>query len=146
MPHSAELRLRAMPPSVKFKSKILLPTPRYAAQRGVVSALCRIAESCNSDQCLIAQSCDSVLYRIELSRFLSLNRIKLLSEFESICKIHVPRGTVQKNRGQRFCEIVPLRCGVRNFEFNWKVVDMKSSTCCCASFRIYQHFTGNKGY
>jgi hypothetical protein len=36
---------RAMPHSVKFKSKIFLPTPRYAAQWGVDSALCRKAES-----------------------------------------------------------------------------------------------------
>jgi hypothetical protein len=28
-----------MPPSVKFKSKIFLPTPRYDAQQGVDSAL-----------------------------------------------------------------------------------------------------------
>jgi hypothetical protein len=38
----------AMPPSVKFKSKIFLPTPRYAAQRGVDSVLCGIAESRDS--------------------------------------------------------------------------------------------------
>jgi hypothetical protein len=31
----AKNRLRVMPLSVKFKSKIFLPTPRYAVQRGV---------------------------------------------------------------------------------------------------------------
>jgi hypothetical protein len=62
------LRLRAMPSSVKFKPKIFLPTPCYAAQRGVDSALCRISGSlcrivqgCDSLLCRIAQSCDSVL-------------------------------------------------------------------------------------
>jgi hypothetical protein len=69
MRHSAEsifvykkkfcLRLRAMQLNVKFKSKIFLSTPRYAAQRGVDSALCRIAGSCDSALCGIAQSCDS---------------------------------------------------------------------------------------
>jgi hypothetical protein len=55
------LRLRAMPPSVKFKLKIFLPTLRYAAQRGVHSALCRIAESFDSALCRIAGSDDSAL-------------------------------------------------------------------------------------
>jgi hypothetical protein len=65
MRHSPEfykkffLRLRAMPFSVKFKSKIFLPTPRYAAHRGVDSALCRIAGSRDSAVYRIAQSCDS---------------------------------------------------------------------------------------
>jgi hypothetical protein len=40
---TVNLRLRAIPPSVKLKSKIVLPTPRYAAKREVDSALCRIA-------------------------------------------------------------------------------------------------------
>jgi hypothetical protein len=39
------LWLPAMPLSVKFKSKIFLPTPRYVAQRGVDSTLCCIAGS-----------------------------------------------------------------------------------------------------
>jgi hypothetical protein len=56
MRHSTESRLRAMPPSVKFKSNIFLPTPCYAAQREVDSALCRIAQSCDSALYHIAQS------------------------------------------------------------------------------------------
>jgi hypothetical protein len=86
-----------MPPSVKFKSQIFLPTPHFAAQWGVDSALCpivgsrdsalcRIAQSCDSALCHIAQSCDSALCSKERSRFSSSNRIELLREFESICK------------------------------------------------------------
>jgi hypothetical protein len=69
MQHSAEsifvykkkfyLRLRAMQLNVKFKSKIFLSTPPYAAQRGADSALCFIAGSRDSVLCGIAQSCSA---------------------------------------------------------------------------------------
>jgi hypothetical protein len=81
MLHSAKfkkkfyLRLSAMPLNVKFKSKIFLSTPRYAAQRGVESALWRTAGSR-----------DSALRGIAQSRFSSSNLIECLREFESICK------------------------------------------------------------
>jgi hypothetical protein len=50
------MRLCTMPLNVKFKSKIFLPALRYAAQQGVNSVLCRIAQSCNSMLCGIAWS------------------------------------------------------------------------------------------
>jgi hypothetical protein len=96
MPHSAELRLRSMPHSAEsqlcamwhsteFLKKISSPTPhyatqheiqfkifwstlRYAAQRGVDSALCGIAQSCNSPLCGIARNLNSVLCGIAWSR------------------------------------------------------------------------------
>jgi hypothetical protein len=49
MPHQAEclkkfyLQLHPVPPNGKFKSKIFLSTPLYAAQQGVDLALCPIA-------------------------------------------------------------------------------------------------------
>jgi hypothetical protein len=58
------LQLRAMPSSVKFRAKILLPTSCSAAQRGVNSMLCPIALSCDSALCGIARR-----------RFLSSNQI-----------------------------------------------------------------------
>jgi hypothetical protein len=72
------LRLRALPPSVKFKSKIVLPTPRYAAQR-VDSVLCRLAGSLDSALCRLAGSHDSALCRIGNIR-------EFLCEFVTICK------------------------------------------------------------
>jgi hypothetical protein len=70
------LRLRAMQLNVKFNSKIFLSTPRYAAQRGVYSALCHIVGSRDSSLCDIAQSCDSALCGIARSRFSLSNLIK----------------------------------------------------------------------
>jgi hypothetical protein len=64
------LQLCAMPPGVKFKSKIFFPSPRYAAQRGVDFGL-----SC------IAGSHDSALCGIALSQFLQLNLIEFLRKF-----------------------------------------------------------------
>jgi hypothetical protein len=116
------LRLCAMPLSVKFKSKIFLPTPHYAAQRGVDSALRRIVGSRDSALCRIAQSCDSVLCRIgqscdiARSRFSSSNRIELLRKFESICKpvLAHESGThgyslMKITRSNKSRETVPLR-------------------------------------
>jgi hypothetical protein len=61
------LWLCAMQLNVKFKSKIFLLTPRYAAQQGVDSALCRIAGSRNSVLCGIARSHNSALCGIAWS-------------------------------------------------------------------------------
>jgi hypothetical protein len=60
------MQLRAMPSSVKFMSKIFSPTSRYAAQRGVDSALCHIAGSHDSMLCCIARSRDSAAMRHSL--------------------------------------------------------------------------------
>jgi hypothetical protein len=67
------LRLRAMQLNVKFKSKFFLSTRRYAAQRGVDSTLCRIAQSCNSALCGTARSRDSPLCGIARSQSSSSN-------------------------------------------------------------------------
>jgi hypothetical protein len=92
MPHSAEFPLHTTPPSLKFKSKIFLLTPRYVATWGVDSTLCRIEGShdsalChNSALCRIAQICYFALCGIARSRFLASNGIELLCEFKSTCK------------------------------------------------------------
>jgi hypothetical protein len=88
------LRLRALPLNVKFKSKIFLSTPPYAAQRGV----------------------DSALFGIARSRFSSSNLIEYLREFESICKTGLamqaqgPQGysLTKKTEGRKSRETVPL--------------------------------------
>jgi hypothetical protein len=117
MPHSAEFRIRAMfypwhhamPPSVKFKQKIFLPTPRYAAQRGFDSMLCRIvgsrnsalcsiAQTSDSAQCRVAHSCNSVLCGIARSRFSLSNQITPRIRICFSPWIRVPRGTVWRKK------------------------------------------------
>jgi hypothetical protein len=91
MRHSAEsifvfwkkfyLRLRAMQLDVKFKSKIFLSTPRYAAQQGVDSALCHISGSRDSALCDIARSRDFPVCGIAQSKF---NRISPRIRIETV--------------------------------------------------------------
>jgi hypothetical protein len=85
--------------NVKFKSKMFLSTPRYAAQRWVYSMLCRIAGSHDSALCGIAQSCDSTLCGIARSRFsfltkkcyLRLRAMQLNVKFKSKFFLSTPR-------------------------------------------------------
>jgi hypothetical protein len=88
-----------MPLSVKFKSKIFLPTPPYVAQLGVDSVLCRIAGR----------------------RFWSSNRIELFRKFESLCKTVLAHESGdpgvqfdEKTRGQKSRETVPLSMNLMN--------------------------------
>jgi hypothetical protein len=98
-------------------------TPRYATQCEIQvknflvdSALCRIAGSRDSALCGIAQSCDSALCGIARSRFSSLNSIKYLSKFESICKTVLAHESGdpgvqfnEKNRGSKISWHCPFK-------------------------------------
>jgi hypothetical protein len=146
-----------MPTGVKFQSKIFLLTPRCAAQRGVNSALCRIAGSRDSVLCHIARSlkksfiCDSALRHLvwnSSQKFScrlctmrhsaeSTNFREFLCEFTTICKNILTRWSVtqvglihEKTKGRKSRETVPLRSLYQhNFQVNRHPVSYLCLAC-----------------
>jgi hypothetical protein len=134
--------------NVKFKSKIFLSTPRYAAQRGVDFALCRIVGSRQSALCRVAQSCDarsreSPLCGIAQSRFSSSNLFEYLSQFESICKTVLahesgdPGVQFNEKRGSKISQDCPFKILI--FYSNsprQSIANFVPALCCIAQERL----------
>jgi hypothetical protein len=112
-----------MPVSVKFKSKIFLPTPRYVARHKVDSALChimgshhsplcRIAQSFYSMPCHIARSCDFKLCSKAWSKHLfvnfSANSQPCAKIFKTVDQWPKWYWFMKKTQGQKSRETVPF--------------------------------------
>jgi hypothetical protein len=135
-----------MPPSVKFKSNIILATPRYASQRGVDSVLCHIAESHDSALCRIVGSHDSALCGMARSCDSKSYIRKYLYEFATICKNILTRWSVtqvglihEKTRGLKISWDCPfLRWMITCLQNLCPTSSQWRSACKCQPPAIHQ--------